>query len=149
MAEINFYHLQASGIEQNLPKLMAKVYDSGANALVRCADQTLCLEVDKMLWSYPADSFLPHVTDEVENAADNAIVIASGDKNPNNAKILMMLDGASDNDLDQYDRILFMFDGRHDDTLQAARKRWKTYIDAGHNCTYWQQTESGGWQKKA
>jgi DNA polymerase-3 subunit chi len=33
--------------------------------------------------------------------------------------------------------------------VYAARDRWKAYKAAGHALTYWQQTDRGGWEKKA
>ena len=32
---------------------------------------------------------------------------------------------------------------------QDVRERWKAYKAAGHAVVYWQQTASGGWEKKA
>ena len=42
-----------------------------------------------------------------------------------------------------------MFDGHDDEAVSAARQRWKAHKDSGHALTYWQQTERGGWEKKA
>ena len=33
--------------------------------------------------------------------------------------------------------------------VAAARERWRDYKAAGHPLTYWQQGETGGWEKKA
>ena len=41
-----------------------------------------------------------------------------------------------------------MFDGNDEAAVGAARARWRDYDAAGHALTYWQQTESGGWEKK-
>ncbi|MBT6825536.1 MAG: DNA polymerase III subunit chi, partial [Rhodospirillales bacterium] len=41
-----------------------------------------------------------------------------------------------------------LFDGNDDEALTAARTRWKTYLDAGHTLTYWQQGDRGGWEQK-
>jgi DNA polymerase-3 subunit chi len=30
-----------------------------------------------------------------------------------------------------------------------SRERWKAYKGAGHTLAYWQQTATGGWEKKA
>jgi DNA polymerase-3 subunit chi len=32
--------------------------------------------------------------------------------------------------------------------VQRARAHWKTWKEAGHEVTYWQQTDKG-WEKKA
>ena len=46
-------------------------------------------------------------------------------------------------------RALDLFDGRDEAAVQAARERWRDYRDAGYPLTYWQQSEMGGWEKKA
>ena len=48
-----------------------------------------------------------------------------------------------------YKRCFELFDGRDDAAVADARERWKTYKAAGHAMAYWQQTDSGGWEKKA
>lgn len=148
MTSINFYHLVSTTLSESLPRLMEKAHGSGSACLIRAADKSLIDEIDKSLWTYKNDSFLPHCADHDENADHNPIVITSTENNPNKATILMMLDGAYDKDIDQYDRVLFMFNGNQEDTIKDARKRWKDYTASGHECTYWQQTETGGWQKK-
>jgi len=40
------------------------------------------------------------------------------------------------------------FDGRDDQAVVDSRERWKAYKAAGHTLTYWQQTATGGWEKK-
>ena len=42
-----------------------------------------------------------------------------------------------------------LFDGNDEEAVSAARARWKRAKDAGHTLAYWQQSESGGWVKKA
>ena len=32
--------------------------------------------------------------------------------------------------------------------VDAARGRWKSYGEDGHDLTYWRQTGAGGWEKK-
>jgi DNA polymerase-3 subunit chi len=40
-----------------------------------------------------------------------------------------------------------IFDGSDEDAVTAARARWKTLKESGHDLAYWRQTESGGWEK--
>ncbi len=127
---------------------MEKAHATGKPCLIRTPDNSLVDEIDKTLWTYKNDSFLPHCIESAENANNNAIVISHSENNPNGARILMMLDGAFDKDLDTFDRVLFMFNGNDDNATSEARNRWKAYKSAGHECTYWQQTENGGWQQK-
>jgi DNA polymerase-3 subunit chi len=70
-------------------------------------------------------------------------------ENPNDAGILVLTDGATADDFDGFERCLEMFDGNDDAAVAAARERWTASKAAGHDVVYYQQTESGGWEKKA
>ena len=48
-----------------------------------------------------------------------------------------------------FDLVCELFDGRDEAAVTAARSRWQSYKDAGHDLTYWQQTERGSWEQKA
>ncbi|MEO1143664.1 MAG: DNA polymerase III subunit chi, partial [Pseudomonadota bacterium] len=50
-----------------------------------------------------------------------------------------------------YERIVYMFDGHDNTSVEHARERWKFHKDGDeeHEQTYWQQNSSGGWEKKA
>jgi DNA polymerase-3 subunit chi len=52
-------------------------------------------------------------------------------------------------DFSKFDRVLDLFDGHDQEAVQAARVRWKARQDAGHDLAYWQQSPTGGWEKKA
>jgi DNA polymerase-3 subunit chi len=42
-----------------------------------------------------------------------------------------------------------IFDGNDPDAVDRAREAWKAAKDAGHDATYWQQSDSGRWERKA
>jgi len=75
--------------------------------------------------------------------------ITPDEENPNGADILVLTDGVESTEIGNYRRCLEMFDGRDEVAVADARRRWAAYKDAAHGLTYWQQTESGGWEKKA
>ena len=62
MTEIGFYHLTRSPLEQALPRLLEKVLASGQRAVLRCPDRARMEALDRALWTYGKDSFLPHGT---------------------------------------------------------------------------------------
>ncbi|MDX2074485.1 MAG: DNA polymerase III subunit chi, partial [Alphaproteobacteria bacterium] len=64
-------------------------------------------------------------------------------------KILIITNGVFAEDPAPYDRVIDMFDGAAEESLGAACARWKRYKDAGCELHYYQQTASGGWDKKA
>ena len=60
-----------------------------------------------------------------------------------------MVDAASPPDLEGYERAVFLFDGHDEEQLAQARGHWKSLKAAGHQVTYWQQTEGRRWERKA
>ena len=48
-----------------------------------------------------------------------------------------------------YARAITLFDGNNEDELVNARAQWKEVKERGFSAAYWQQGETGRWEKKA
>lgn len=149
MTRINFYHLQRSPLEKALPALLEKVLAAGLRAVVMAGSPERVAHLDVLLWTYDPASWLPHGTARNGDAELQPVWLTDKDENPNGAHVLIMLDGAAPADLTAFQRCLDMFDGNDPDAVDAARRRWKAWKDAGHELLYHQQTENGGWVEKA
>jgi len=149
MAEISFYHLTRQTLEQSLPELLAKVVGQGLRTLVKLNDTATMEMLDKALWTYDPESFLPHDKDGCAQPHMQQIFLTLGDDNANSATILTLINNAVCPDMVAYDRVLYMFDGRDDAIVSRAREHWKTFSDQNFTMSYWQQKETGGWEKKA
>ena len=148
MAEIGFYHLGTTPLDRALPKLLERALAGGFRVVVLAGSAERVDHLDAVLWTYDEASFLPHGTARDGNAERQPIWLTSDDEPPpNGATMLVLTDGVRSSRLDDYKRCLDIFDGS-DDSVAAARERWKTAKAAGHALTYWQQTTSG-WEKKA
>ncbi|WGF86916.1 DNA polymerase III subunit chi [Marinivivus vitaminiproducens] len=149
MSEIGFYHLQTQPLERALPRLLEKVLQSGARAVVRAASRERVEALNTALWTYGKDSFLPHGSEADGFSDRQPIYLTAGREVPNGAAILVLVDGADAPDAEAFQRCLDMFDGNDEAAVEAARRRWRDFKAAGHRLTYWQQTERGGWHKAA
>ena len=149
MTEIGFYHLTRSPLAVALPRLLEKVLAAGKRAVVRAGSPERVEFLNAALWTYDPASFLPHGTAREGDAADQPVWLTAGAENPNGAQVLILADGAEADDLAGYERCLEMFDGNDATAVEAARARWRDYKAAGHDLTYWQQGDRGGWEKKA
>ena len=150
MSDVAFYHLTRAPLAVALPKLMDRVLAAGMRAVVWVPDTATAKAVDEALWTADPDSFIPHGTKATGHAADQPIYISTEGDNPNAATVLVVVNGAAATPeaMAPFDRTLVMFDGNDDAELATARDRWKAGKDAGHTLTYWQQGDTGGWQKK-
>ena len=149
MSDIAFYHLTKFSLEQALPKLLEKTLQVGKRAHVQVANDDRAENLVEALWTYQADSWLPHGAKKDGNPEKQPIWITPLNDNENQASFLFLTDGADNPQIADFERCFVVFDGRSDMAVQKARSQWKDYKDAGHDLTYWQQTDTGGWEKKA
>ena len=148
MTEVLFYHLERSTLEQVLPSLLEKCLERQWNVVVQTGTVQKSEELNRMLWSYRDDSFLPHGTKKNGNESLQPIFISDDDANPNKASVRFLLDGAGLGDISGYIRVIFIFTGHDVAAVAQARENWKTVKAAGHEATYWQQNAASRWEQK-
>jgi DNA polymerase-3 subunit chi len=149
MTEVLFYHLQDVTLENVLPPLLEKSIERGWRVVVQSTSEERTAALDSHLWTYREDSFLPHATARVADAADHPIVLMVEEGNPNRANVRFLVDNAPmPADSDTYDRIVLLFNGDDADALAAARHAWTDCKARGFDVTYWQADERGRWQKR-
>ncbi len=141
MTDIAFYHLQRSPLAAVLPKLLEKAVAAPFRILVLAPGEAEVEKLNTMLWTYDADSFLPHGSAKDGWPDRQPIYLTATQENPNASTMLVQTGGAEHGGLDTFTRVLDIFDGNDETALGAARVRWKRYRDAGHTLAYWQQKE--------
>lgn len=149
MTEVLFYHLQHQSLERVLPGLLERTLERGWRAVVQTQSRERLEALDAWLWTYREDSFLPHGTDRDGPAAAQPIYLTAEDETPNGASVRFLVEGATINGFEGYDRIVHLFDGHDAAAVDQARAEWKRARAAGCVVTYWQQDDSGRWEKRA
>jgi len=148
MTRVDFYHLTRTGLDRALPRLLEKVLQSGARAVVQAGSKERVEALNAHLWTYDDRGFLPHGSRDDGHPERQPLWLTDADENPNGSAILILTDGARSDHVADYDRCLEMFNGNDDAAVAEARRRWAAYKEAGHEVTYFQQTERGGWEEK-
>jgi DNA polymerase-3 subunit chi len=148
MAEIRFYHLTHSTLEETLPALLEKTLIKDWRAVVRVSSAERAESLAQHLWAYRGDAFLPHGTRKDGFAEDQPIWITEREENPNGANVLFLADGAESADIAGFSLVCEIFDGGDSLALEKARAQWRTAKESGFDVSYWQQ-EARGWAKKA
>jgi len=148
VTDISFYHLERSPLEQALPKLLEKTMEAGKRALVLAGSEQRVEALTDLMWTYDQDSWIPHGSARDGHPDKQPIWFSVLDENPNEAVFLFLTDGATSEKIETFERCFEMFDGNNPEMVAAARVRFKAYKDAGHELSYFQQSASGGWQKK-
>ncbi|MEM6780744.1 MAG: DNA polymerase III subunit chi [Pseudomonadota bacterium] len=149
MTEVRFYHLQKQTLDQALPQILTKALSIGHRIVVKLGSKDSVEHMNKHLWTYRQDSFLPHGSAKDGHAEYQPIWLTAENDNPNNADLLVTGGGAIPDSIEDYKLCCEFLDGFDDDAITQARERWKSYKDKGFEVTYWQQDDKGAWNKKA
>jgi DNA polymerase-3 subunit chi len=150
MTEILFYHLKGQTPEQVLPALLQKSLERGWRVVVQASSDERVEALDAHLWTWRDDAFLPHGTSRDAEAAEQPIVLTTGEENPNRATVRFLIDGAGMvADTAAYDRVVLLFDGDDPEAVEMARTRWSEAKAGGIEVTYWQADEKGRWKRRA
>lgn len=149
MTEILFYHLTESTLEDALPPLVERSLARGWRVVVQLGSDERRDAIDQHLWTFRDDSFVAHGIDRDPHAAEQPVLLTTGQADLNGAHIRFLVDGAEPPALEGYQRAVFLFDGHDQPQLEAARRQWTAQKAAGHTVTYWQQTPDRRWEKKA
>ena len=151
MGAVFFYHLTQRPVGETLAMLLHKTQANGWRALVRGSDPQRLAALDDQLWQGPPDSFLAHglATGEAGDA-DQPVLLTTQPGNPNGAKCLMAVDGASVSatEAENFARVCILFDGFDPAAVDEARSQWRSLTAAGLAAKYWSE-ESGRWEMKA
>jgi DNA polymerase III subunit chi len=135
-------------METVLPKLLERVIGSGERAVVSARTPERLAHFDQTLWTYDADSFLAHGLDTAPHPEAQPILLSLTHQAINGAKIAVVLDDAWPETPSEFQRILYIFEADDEVQTAAARERWKQLKPTGYALTYWQQSATGGWEKR-
>lgn len=147
LTEVGFYHLKTTPLERALPRLLERALKEGHRVVVLAGSTERVEHLNQLLWTYDDASFLPHGTVRDGHAARQPVFLATSGGNPNQADMLVLVDGVRAPDLSGFVRICDMFDGNDETAVEAARQRWREAKAAGCGLTYWEQT-AAGWVKR-
>ena len=145
--KINFYHLKSLPIGKALPKLLEKVISANFKVMIQAPSEEMVRQLNRELWTYTTKFFLPHGTKEDGFASQQPIFITANNDNANEATILALVSNSSVENMEDFEKCIYMFDGNDEEQVKNARLDWKKYSSLGHDLIYWQQTPKGIWQE--
>ena len=133
----DFYYLTRTPLERALPAIAERVLAGGDQLEILADDLDLIDRLDRSLWSYRPDSFLPHGRE----GAQPVLLTCSSERAVTYAN-LAYVDGIWRDPPSSAARIFYFFDA---DTLDNARSAWRSVNTDAFERRYWKQTEEGRW----
>lgn len=151
MSRVDFYHLQNQTLENVLPKLLEKAYETGKKIKIKVGNEERVEFLNSLLWTYNDQSFIPHGSKKDGFGDRQPIWLSAGDDNPNQSAMLFLVDGAKIDlgIIENFERVFNIFDGNSETAVNQARSFWKELKTSGAEIFYWQQDGSGRWKQKA
>ncbi|MFA5988548.1 MAG: DNA polymerase III subunit chi [Sphingomonas sp.] len=144
--QVDFYHLTERPLERVLPRIAERVVAGGGRLLIVAAGEAQRAALDRLLWTYATDSFLPHAQAGAGIDAAQPVLIAEQPHAANAARNIALADGAWRDEALGFDRAFHFFD---DEQIVAARAAWRALADRPDvERRYWKQTEKG-WEQAA
>ena len=135
---VNFYHLGASPLERVLPNVCQSLLAKGEKLLV-VADEETVARLDQQLWTWSADSFLPHGRDRPEA---QPVLLATVTEPANGARCIALADGEWREEALGFERAYYFFDSSG---LDPARALWRELKQKPEvEARYWKQVD-GRW----
>lgn len=137
---VDFYHLTRSAVEQALPAIAERVLAGGSRLLILSDDSEQLDRLDGQLWTYRADSFLPHGRQGAQP------ILLSTDPDPA-YDMIALVDGMWRDVALSYARAFHFFS---EETITEARTAWRAL--AAHEAVerhYWKQDDAGKWGEMA
>lgn len=145
-AEWWFYHLMRPPLAAALAPLFEKCLERDWRVLMVSQQPDVLKELDRDLWQYRDDSFLPHGLDG-ELAERQPVLLAASSENRNDANVLVLLNGYQHEPAASYERVMVVFEDGDGAARQEARNQYRAAKGEGLTVRYFQQTPSGSWKE--
>lgn len=129
---IYFVRLERQEKALHVGRLAESCFNRGQRLLIVVANEEMASSLDRYLWVWKKDSFLPHaVIQTTDDPCDEAIVIATVESNPNKAEVLICASPCSASFCKDF-QLIYDFAETYDSQLaDAARERFRLYRQQG------------------
>ena len=128
LQQVDFYLLQANSRRNPLKvavQLIEKAWNGGQSIYILCHNQQQVEQLDQLLWTFKADSFIPHGILNADNSSNESIVIGTEYQLPVSDVVLNLSNRQPENP-QQCQRVLEVVAAEEESTI-AARQRYRYY----------------------
>ena len=139
MTQVFFYHGASDKIAAACA-LLGGAYAKRKAVLVFAPDDDIAANLDRLLWTQSALSFLPHCRADAPQAAETSILIASNLDTIAQDERLMNLSQRIPPGFSRFQSLIEVV-GQDEEGRTAARERVRFYKEQGHEVQYFDLSE--------
>ena len=120
-----------AGLEQAAARLAAHHWSAGRRVLILASGPAQAELLDRALWSYEQNSFLPHAQAGATDQAQEPILIATDLANPNQAPVLISAAPLGEMPCADFEHLIQLLPLDDEAGLQVCRDCYKALNQAG------------------
>jgi DNA polymerase III subunit chi len=130
MTKVDFYTGSPDKL-RTVCQLSHKAMQSGVRTVISLPDAATADTLDKLLWHYPATSFIPHSRGGAETSEEMPVILDhGGDKFPHH-DLLISLHNECVPYFSRFERVIEVI-GTGEEDSRMGRERFKFYRDRGY-----------------
>ena len=130
MTRIDFYFNAADKL-QVACRLAGKAAAQGKRLLIYAPQPEAAQRIDRLLWTWPATSFVPHCAVHDALAAHTPVLIAGAPESLAAGEVVRNHDAATPPAFERFERLLEIV-ALEDEDRRAARERYRFYRERGY-----------------
>lgn len=136
MTQVDFYLTQSSQLKQahtTACKLAEKASHLGHHVFIHADDEAQAQQLDKLLWTFKPNSFIPHRLVDSHNSNESELIMIGYDHEPEcKHDVLINLASTIPDFFSRFERVAEIVSG-NEEHRQQARQRFKFYRDRGYD----------------
>jgi DNA polymerase-3 subunit chi len=134
MTRVDFYILKETGDTARtlfVCRLTEKAVQQGHQVYINTESAVQLLQLDDLLWTFRAGSFLPHAVDNGEDRGVTPVLLAHNREPRNSHDVLVNLSNDVPHFFSRFSRVAELVGG-NDAQRTEARNRYRFYKDRGY-----------------
>ncbi len=131
--QVEFIKLERPGVAPWLCRLAQEFFAQGRRVLIMVENDEQAMALDRYMWTWQKNAFLPHVWDNgaVESYTE-PVVITTKENNGNASEVLVDAKGCSLNFARRFKHVVEFAPTYAQDEVDAARKRFTHWRQEGY-----------------
>ena len=134
MTKIDFYTGSTDKL-RTACQLSHKAMQNGVRVILSTADTATTDALDKLLWQFPANAFIPHCRSDAEEAEQCPVVLNSGNDRFSHYDLLISLHDECPPFFSRFERVIEIV-GQDAEDSRLGRERFKFYRDRGYELNH-------------
>jgi len=131
MTKVDFYILSSGSTEHTTCKLVEKAYNMGHRVYIHTESDAQTNQIDALLWTYRAGSFIPHQRYQAGSEKDSPVLVGNQESPDIDCDVLINMAPEVPLFFSRFERVAELIDN-NEEHKKLGRERYRFYKDRGY-----------------